>query len=142
VSKIRQQRVAEGLRAELMDLLQNHMRDPRLQLVTVTDVTIDRELRHASVFVSALADAEGQQQIMKALEGAAGFLRREIARRIHLKVVPEMRFHWDAGMERGERIGQILDHLEIPVEETPEKATDSELGETRVAARDREPAND
>lgn len=117
MSKIRQRRVAEGLRAELMDLIQNQLRDPRLNLVTVTDVTIDRELRHASVFVSALAGPEEQRQIMKALDGAMGFLRREIARRIHLKVVPELRFHWDPGLERGERIGQILDHLDIPPED-------------------------
>lgn len=128
MSKIRQQRVAEGLRAELMDLLQNELRDPRLNLVTITDVTIDRELRHASVFVSALASPEEQRQIMKALEGATGFLRREIARRIHLRVVPELRFHWDPSLERGERIGQILDHLEIPPEEHSEHGTDSGHG--------------
>ncbi len=128
MSKIRQQRVAEGLRAELMDLLQNELRDPRLNLVTITDVTIDRELRHASVFVSALADPEEQRQIMKALEGATGFLRREIARRIHLRVVPELRFRWDPSLERGERIGQILDHLEIPPEAPGEHGTDSGHG--------------
>lgn len=128
MSKIRQQRVAEGLRAELMDLLQNELRDPRLNLVTITDVTIDRELRHASVFVSALAGPEEQRQIMQALEGATGFLRREIARRIHLRVVPELRFRWDPSLERGERIGQILDRLEIPPEETSRHGTDSDQG--------------
>lgn len=128
MSKIRQQRVAEGLRAELMDLLQNELRDPRLNLVTITDVTIDRELRHASVFVSALAGPEEQRQIMKALEGATGFLRREIARRIHLRTVPELRFRWDPSLERGERIGQILDHLEIPPEENSGHGTDSGHG--------------
>lgn len=126
MSKIRQQRVAEGLRAELMDLLQNELRDPRLNLVTITEVTIDRELRHASVFVSALAGPEEQRQIMQALEGATGFLRREIARRIHLRVVPELRFRWDPSLERGERIGQILDRLEIPPEETSGHDTDSD----------------
>jgi ribosome-binding factor A len=128
MSKIRQQRVAEGLRAELMDLLQNELRDPRLNLVTITDVTIDRELRHASVFVSALANPEEQRQIMQALEGATGFLRREIARRIHLRVVPELRFRWDPSLERGERIGQILDRLGIPPEETSRHGTDSDQG--------------
>ncbi|MER3458016.1 MAG: 30S ribosome-binding factor RbfA [Chloroflexota bacterium] len=128
MSKIRQQRVAEGLRAELMDLLQNELRDPRLNLVTITDVTIDRELRHASVFVSALAGPEEQRQIMQALEGATGFLRREIARRIHLRVVPELRFRWDPSLERGERIGQILDRLEIPPEATSRHGADSDQG--------------
>lgn len=114
MSKIRQQRVAEGLRAELMDLIQNELRDPRLKLVTVTEVTIDRELQHANAFVSALADEQEQREIMKALAGATGFLRREIARRIHLRLVPELVFHWDPSLERGERIAQIIDHLDIP----------------------------
>jgi len=114
VSKIRQQRVAEGLRAELMDLIQNELRDPRLKLVTITEVTIDRELQHANAFVSALADEQEQREIMKALAGATGFLRREIAGRIHLRLVPELVFHWDPSLERGERIAQIIDHLDIP----------------------------
>jgi ribosome-binding factor A len=114
---VRQKRVADRIRLELSDLLLRETRDPRLALVTVTDVTIDRDLAYAEIYVNAMG-AEGRRaEVMGALDGAKGYLRREIARRIPLRRTPELRFHWDPSLEHGERIAQLLDMLAVDDEE-------------------------
>ena len=114
MSKIRQQRTAEQIRIILSDLVLRELRDPRLSDLTITDVTIDRELQHADVYVNALADESRQDEVMTALQGASGYLRRELAGRLTLRTVPELHYHWDPTLANAERIDQLLDNLEIP----------------------------
>ena len=108
---IRQKRVAEQIRAELSQLLQRELRDPRLGLVTVTRVLVDRELMHADVYVSTLGDDERQTELMQALESAQGLLRREIGKRVKLRQTPHLVFHWDPGMENMENVARLLDQI-------------------------------
>ncbi len=108
---IRQKRVAERLRAELSELLQREMKDPRLGMVTVTRVTIDRELMQADVYVSTLGDDSRRQEMLAALRSAAGFLRREVGHRVQLRTTPTLVFHWDPGLENLENVSRLLDQL-------------------------------
>lgn len=108
---IRQKRVAEQIRAELSQLLQRELRDPRLGLVTVTRVLVDRELMHADVYVSTLGDDARQSELMEALASAAGLLRREIGRRVKLRQTPHLVFHWDPGMENMDNVARLLDQI-------------------------------
>jgi len=96
---------------ELSDLLQREVVDPRLSLVSVTEVKVDRELAVANVWVSALEGEQRQKEVLRALKGAQGFLRRELAQRIDLRTMPELRFHWDPTPERSERLARLLDEL-------------------------------
>jgi len=116
MSKIRQQRTAEQIRIILSELILRQMRDPRLQDVTITSVTIDRELQYADIYVNALADDDREAEVMASLEGAKGYLRRELASRLDLRTVPQLHFHWDPTFAHAEHISQILDSLEIPSE--------------------------
>ena len=110
-SPLRQKRVADRLQAEISDLLQREMNDPRLALVTVTRVNIDRELAYASVFVSTLGDEARQKEVMQVLNGAKGFIRREVGRRVQLRNTPQLVFHWDPGPEKVEHVAKLLDEL-------------------------------
>ncbi|MBI3362855.1 MAG: 30S ribosome-binding factor RbfA [Chloroflexi bacterium] len=125
-SPVRQHRVADRLRAELSELLRREVADPRLDLVTVTDVKVDRELAFADVFVSTVGDDERRREVMEALSGATGFLRRAIGARVRLRSTPQLRFHWDASPERGEHVAQILDALEATKPAAPDKGEASE----------------
>ena len=116
MSKIRQQRTAEQIRIILSELILRQMRDPRLQDVTITAVTIDRELQYADIYVNALADDDREAEVIAALQGARGYFRRELARRLDLRTVPQLHFHWDPTFAHAEHISQILDSLEIPSE--------------------------
>jgi ribosome-binding factor A len=110
-SPLRQKRVADRIQAEISELLLRGMKDPRLALVTVTRVNIDRELEHANVFVSTVGDEARQNEVMRVLEGAIGFIRREIGRRVQLRHTPQIMFHWDPGPEKVEQVGRLLDEL-------------------------------
>ena len=116
MSQIRQKRTAEQIRIILSTLVLRDMRDPRLQGITITAVEIDRELQYADVYVNALGDESRQDEVMEALRGATGYLRRELASSLTLRTTPQLHFHWDPSLAHAEHIGQLLDNLEIPDE--------------------------
>jgi len=117
---LKQERMNERIRAILSELLLREVSDPRLQSVTVTEVSLDGELMYADVYVNALGDETRQKDVMQGLERANGFLRRELGKHIRTRNTPELNFHWDATLEHGERINQILDNLDIPDDEDDE----------------------
>lgn len=89
-------------------MLLHEINDPRLRLVSVTDVTVDRELSYADVFVSALEGAQRSSEVLQGLDSAGGFIRRELARRVELRAFPRLRFHWDPTPENADRIERAL----------------------------------
>ena len=113
---IRQRRIADRIRSDLSDLLLREAKDPRLTLVTITEVTIDRELAYAEIYVNALGAEERRPEVMEALEHAKGYLRHEVGARVRLRRTPELRFHWDPSLEYGERITRLLDSLDVESE--------------------------
>ena len=116
MSKIRQKRTADRIRTIMSELVHREVRDPRLQGLTITEVRIDRELQYADIYASALGDETRESEVMTALNGASGFLRRELARRLPIRTVPQLHFHWDPTLAHAERVSQLLDSLEIPDE--------------------------
>ena len=110
---VRQRRVADRIRSELSDLFLREIKDPRLSQITVTDVTIDRDLAYAEVYVNAMGAEDRKEDVLAGLEHAGGFLRNEIGARIRLRRTPQLRFHWDPSLEYGERIVKLLDSLTV-----------------------------
>ena len=85
--------------------------DPRLEGVSITDVTVDRELNYAEIYVSALEGLGRSEEVLKGFEHAQGFLRHELAQRIEIRVFPRLRFHWDPSFERAEKIERLIASL-------------------------------
>lgn len=111
VSKLRQQRIAEELYQQISTLLVTQVSDPRLAMVNVTGVEVDRELMYADVFVSSVEGSVAAPAILDGLQHAQGFLRSEIARRMKLRIFPKLRFHWDPTPERGDRMERLFAQL-------------------------------
>ncbi len=114
MSKIRQQRTAEQMQQIISDLFLREMNDPRLQMLTVTEVTIDRELEHADVYLNALGAEERQDEVLAALQKAGGYLRHELITRMRLRKAPQLHFHWDPRLAHAQEIESILNGLDIP----------------------------
>jgi ribosome-binding factor A len=114
MATLKQERMADRIREILSALLLLEVTDPALEGVTVTEVTLDRELEYATVYVNALGEEKRQQEVMAGLARAHGFLRREVGKRVRLRRTPELRFHWDVTLDRGAAIEETLDHLNIP----------------------------
>jgi ribosome-binding factor A len=113
VSESRTDRIADRIQRDLTLLFLQEISDPRLEDVYITSVEVDRELAYADIYVSAMDGSERKDEIMKALNRAAGFIRSQLIMSIsHLRTFPEIRFHWDPTPERVERLDQIFAELD------------------------------
>ena len=108
----RPERVAQRIKRETADILETTLRDPRLGgMVTVTDVEVTHDMAMARIYVSILEEGKAREQALQALASAAGFVRRQLASRLGLREVPELRFVLDTSIERGARVEDILRRL-------------------------------
>lgn len=116
MSEGRPARVAERLRAELSELfVRGRLRDPRAEGVVISAVRVTRDLSQARVYVRAIgeADARRRSDMVRALESASGFLRREIAPKLSLRRAPELTFFWDDQVDKAERLERIFAELQV-----------------------------
>ncbi len=110
--RIRPERVAETIKRELADILAHRMRDPRLGgMISVTDVEVTSDLASAKIFVSVLADGAERDGVMAALAHSTGFVRHELAPRLGLREMPEIRFLLDTSIQQGARVEELLRRL-------------------------------
>jgi ribosome-binding factor A len=104
----RPERVAEALLRELSALLYRDLKDPRLRGVTLTDVKLTPDLRHARVYFSHLQGSQRGQEAVAGFHSAAGFIRQKIGRGLGLRYTPELQFEYDPSIERAARIDALL----------------------------------
>nr|BBD50170.1 ribosome-binding factor A [Haliea sp. ETY-M] len=106
----RTERVADHLQRELATLIQQEIRDPRVGMVSVTAVKVSRDLSHARVYVTRLgSDSEEEAKPgIEALNGAAGYLRSQLARSTTMRTVPRLRFVFDASIGRGRHMEALI----------------------------------
>ncbi|HOK55618.1 MAG TPA: 30S ribosome-binding factor RbfA [Armatimonadota bacterium] len=107
----RQEKVGELLKVEISQMLQRELKDPRIGFVTITDVEVSPDLRHARVFVSIMGEEEERQASMKALKSASGFIRSELGKRLRMRVTPDVEFRIDSSIEQGARIFELLEQI-------------------------------
>ena len=107
----RPERVADVIREHLARLLREELRDPRVGFVTITDVRVSPDLRHARGYVSQLGAAADRIASVAALNRAVPFLRRELARSALMRRTPEIVFHEDPTLESGFRVDHLLDQI-------------------------------
>jgi len=108
----RQEKLAELITAELSDLLRTRMKDPRLGFASITHVEVSGDFRHAKIFVSVMGSEAEQNDTMKALKHATGFLRHELAGRLTLRYMPELAFKLDTSIVQGARILELINKIE------------------------------
>jgi ribosome-binding factor A len=97
---------------EVADILMRKTKDPRVGVVTVTDVELTSDLRLARIFVTTGPDEKQEAGALAGLANAAGFIRAELGRRVNLRYTPELIFQKDTTGLRGDRILSILHQLE------------------------------
>lgn len=92
----------------LAGLIQKGVNDPRLAQATITGVTMSRDLRIAKIYFAAHGVANGEQAILAGFESAKGFIKRELARELGLRYMPELKFFYDASFDYGAHINRVL----------------------------------
>jgi len=103
-------RVNEAVRQVLSEAL-GELKDPRIAFVTVTGVETSTDLRESHVFVSILGSERERDRTLEGLAAARGVLQARLARELRMKRTPQLAFEYDPTVERGVRMGQLIDEL-------------------------------
>ena len=111
MNKARAQRIALSIQQELGEMLQRDIKDPRIGFVSITHVDVSRDLSVAKVYVSHLGNEDETQSSLTGLKSAAPFLRGEVARRLHLRLAPQLDFRLDTSIIDSMHIQDILKTL-------------------------------
>ena len=105
----RSRRIAEQVQRELSEIIRLELKDPRVGMITITEVEVTPDAAYARVYFTLMGDAERIKETTAALTHAAGFLRSELAHRMKLRIVPQLIFKYDVSVERGARLSQMID---------------------------------
>lgn len=105
----RAQRIGDQIQRELVELIRDEVKDPRVGKITITGVEVSADYGHAKVFFTHLAGAEHAQETQVALQRAAGFLRSGLSHRLKLYSVPQLHFAYDDSIESGMRMSALID---------------------------------
>jgi len=112
----RPERIAETLREEIAQIVGYELEDPRLTLVTVTEVKVAQDLRDASVYVTVQGDEREHELALRALHHAAPYVRKQLGFSLNLRHTPALHFVRDTVEEQGERVDALLEGIEPPTE--------------------------
>ena len=115
----RSDRVAEQVRRDLADLIRTELKDPRVGMISLTAVELTPDYAHAKVFFTTL-NSDHLEEIERGLKRAAGFLRRELGKRIHIHTLPELHFVYDNSIEHGASMSLLIDQANALSDQTPE----------------------
>ncbi|WP_395091292.1 30S ribosome-binding factor RbfA [Armatimonas sp.] len=127
---LRQARVAEMIKRDLAEILSKDVGDPRVALVSVTDVEVAQDFSIAKVFISVMGDEQEKHAAMKALRSGAGFIRGRLGSLLELRTVPMLVFRFDEGIDRGVRMFELLREEQQFAASMP-PATEEELAAVR-----------
>ncbi|RCW55698.1 MULTISPECIES: 30S ribosome-binding factor RbfA [Halanaerobium] len=104
-------RVGELLKEEISQIVLREMKDPRIGFVSVTDVEVSGDLRHAKVFISVYGSDKEKEETLEGLQQAQGFVRKLVGERIKIHHTPEIIFRYDDSIENGVHISEIIKDL-------------------------------
>jgi ribosome-binding factor A len=108
-------RLNRAIQQEISRLIEKELKDPRLTgVVSITEVALSEDLRHARVYVSTIGDAEAQAQTLEGFKAASGYIRREVSTNLRMRHAPEFTFEYDSSIEHGAALLQILDQVIKP----------------------------
>ena len=108
----RTERLNRLIQVEISDLLRKHINDPRLNgLISITGVNISKDLKNATILVSAISNSHDREEIIQGFHSASGFLRRELARRLDIRVTPELNFKFDDSIEKSVELVTLIQQV-------------------------------
>lgn len=108
----RSERVAEEIKKAASQIINNELKDPRISgLISVTKVNVSKDLRNAKIFLSIYGTENKRQKVFEGIKNAEGFIRKELARMVRIKFVPEISFKIDESIEYSIHINQLLEKM-------------------------------
>jgi len=109
----RSDRVGGLIKKNLSDLLQRKIKDPRLQMTTITNVKMSSDLRHARIYFIKSGGEKSKVEAIEGFKNALGYVKRTLARQLGLRYMPELKFFYDESFDHGSHIDKVLHSLDI-----------------------------
>jgi len=110
----RPQRLGDLIQRDLSELIRLELRDPRVGMLTLTSVDVSPDMSHAKVFFTML-NKDQLEDTLHGLKRSAGFLRSQLARRVSMYTIPELRFQYDETIERADHLSRLIDEANAPL---------------------------
>ena len=110
-------RVEEACKEELAEIIQREMKDPRVGFVTITEVKMTADLRHAKVFVSIMGTPQDVERSLAGLQSARGYLKSCLGRHLRIKYLPDIEFVHEHVAEDALRLAELMKKVEMESEE-------------------------
>jgi ribosome-binding factor A len=117
-------RISHLIKKEVADMLTREVKDPRIGMVSITEVKLSKDLRHAHIYYSVMGEEKAVSDSMIGLKRATGFIQRQLGHRLSLRYTPIVDFRFDTSLEQGSRMEQIIRDLTLEAETATE--TDGE----------------
>jgi ribosome-binding factor A len=105
----RTRRVADQIQRELAEIVRLELKDPRVGVITITDVEVAPDYAHAKIFFTRLGEPQQIAESLEGLQRAAGFLRSQLAKRMKIHGIPQLHFIYDTSVERGMQLSSLID---------------------------------
>ena len=121
----RRDRISEQIRRELAELIRTELKDPRVGMISITGVEVSPDYAHAKVFFSSMSGREHLDSVLAGLQKAAGFLRRELGRRITIHSTPQLHFVFDESLERGADLSKLIQQA-VSISKAPDSPDSTE----------------
>lgn len=127
----RTQRVGDQIQRELAQLIQFELKDPRIGMITVSHVKVARDFGYADVYVTVMplgsqTQEEATAASLSVLRQAAGFLRTELSHSLSLRIIPQLRFHYDVSVDRGRHLHSLIEKAYQQEQKGAASPTDSD----------------
>jgi ribosome-binding factor A len=104
----RSERVGRHIRNTLADILRRHVKDPRLKLVTITDVDVSPDLRLAKIYFATTGDDKKIQSVQRGFDTARPFIKKRLGQALGLRYTPDIRFYYDESLDYGARMEALF----------------------------------
>ncbi|ARQ06743.1 30S ribosome-binding factor RbfA [Macrococcoides canis] len=108
---LRSERVGEQLKKEISEIINQKLKNPNVGFVTVTEVEVTGDLSLATVYVTVLGEEKERKKSLEGLEKSKGFIKSEIAHRMDLRIVPDLKFKYDESIDYGNKIERMIAEL-------------------------------
>ena len=131
----RARRVGEQIQREIADMLHSESKDPRFKLLTISAVEVANDLAYAKVFFTLLDDSLDIDNVQQALTKASGFMRKQLAKRMSLRIVPNLRFVYDKSIAYGASLSNLIDDA-IEADKAKHAGEENELEENTGRGED------
>ena len=125
----RARRVGEQIQREIAEMLHSESKDPRFKLLTISGVEVARDLSYAQVFFTLLDDSLDVENVQQALTKASGFMRKQLAKRMSLRIVPNLRFTYDKSIAYGASLSSLIDDAVESDKAKHDPEEDNKVGE-------------